>query len=124
MLNFRLLAIAGIVLLCFGTAAHAQQPISPFFYGLSMSGAEIGAEPWPVDNFTGARLWDAGEVAWSEINPYPGFYDWRELDIWMNHAKEYSIDLDYCIGRTPTWASSEPQRYRMRERAGFLRLTG
>jgi len=74
-----------------------------------MGAGMIGTEPWPVDSFSGARLWDSGTVSWAEINAEgPGQYDWRELNIWMNHAEQNNIDLLYCFGRTPTWASSHP----------------
>jgi hypothetical protein len=100
--------VAALVALGTGTDGYAQQPVSPYFFGLSMSGGEVGAEPWPVDSFTGVRLWDAGEVSWAQINTAPGVYNWRELDIWLNHAQQNNVDLNYCFGRTPTWASSEP----------------
>jgi len=108
--RFRLLVVfAGVLLTLLGTGAFADaQQILPYFFGMSMTGGEVGTEPWPVDNFSGARLWDSGTVAWAEINSAPGVYDWRELNIWMKHAKQNHIDLLYCFGRTPTWASSHP----------------
>ncbi len=87
--------------------AAAQTTVSPQFFDLSMTAGEVGAEPWPVDSFYGARLWDSG-VAWSNLNPAPGVYDWRLLNIWMNRAKQNGIDMDYCFGRVPAWISSAP----------------
>jgi len=87
--------------------ARAQQPVSPYFYGMSMTGGEVGAEPWPAVPFAGLRMWDSG-VPWAQLNPAPGVYDWRLLNIWMNHAKQNGVDMDFCFGRVPQWASSEP----------------
>jgi hypothetical protein len=94
--------VAGIV-----SQAAAQQEITPYFFGMSMTGGETGAEPWPVDSFSGIRLWDS-DVPWSQTNPAYGVYDWRILDIWLNHAQQNNVDIVYCFGRTPQWASSIP----------------
>ncbi len=109
MSRFKLVVVVTIFLALVGASGLASaQEISPFFFGMSMTGGMVGLEPWPVDNFTSARLWDSGTVAWSEINTGPGVYDWRELNIWMNKAEQNGISLMYCFGRTPTWASSHP----------------
>ncbi len=109
MSRFKLIVFAclGCMLLGIGTRASAQQPVSPYFFGMSMTGGEVGAEPWPVDSFSGIRLWDSG-VPWSTLNPAPGVYDWRLLNIWLNHAKQNNVDVMYCFGRVPKWASSNP----------------
>ncbi len=109
MSSFKLIVVAGLVCMLAGTGtrASAQQPVSPFFFGMSMTGGEVGAEPWPVDSFSGIRLWDSG-VPWSTLNPAPGVYDWRLLNIWLNHAKQNGVDVMYCFGRVPRWASSVP----------------
>jgi len=97
-----------VALLGMSGNATAQQPVSPYFYGLSMTGGEVGAEPWPIVPFAGLRMWDSA-VPWSQLNPAPGVYDWRLLNIWMNHAKQNGVDMDFCFGRVPGWASSKPQ---------------
>ena len=107
-LNFAILVCAVLAAVGTSTRAHAQQPVSPYFFGLSMTGGEIGAEPWPVVSFAGMRLWDSG-VAWSQLNPAPGVYDWRGLDIWMNHAKQNGEDITYTFGRVPAWITSAPE---------------
>jgi FG-GAP-like repeat len=110
MSRFRLVVFVVVLFVLVGTSAisSAQQAISPFFFGLDMGQGMIGTEPWPVDNFSSARLWDSGTVSWADINTAPGVYDWRQLNIWMNHASQNGVDLLYCFGRTPTWASSRP----------------
>ena len=110
MSKLRLVVFGSILLALIGASGLASaQQISPFFFGMSMTGGETGGEPWPVDNFRAIRLWDAGTVSWAQINPAPGVYDWRELNIWMNHAQQNNnLDLMYTFGRTPTWASSHP----------------
>jgi hypothetical protein len=89
--------------------AYAQQPVPASFFGMTMTGGEAGAEPWPTIPFAGFRLWDS-DVSWSVVNPAPGVYDWRLLDIWINRAEQNgNLDIDYCFGRVPAWASSDPQ---------------
>ncbi len=112
MTKFRVAVLVCAVLALLGTSkrASAQQPVSPEFYGMTMTGGEVGAEPWPTIPFAGFRMWDS-DVPWSQLNPGPGVYDWRLLDIWMNHAKEYGADMDYCFGRVPAWASSQPKDF-------------
>lgn len=107
-LSIAVFVCALFTLLAVNTPAHAQQPVSPYFFGMSMTGGEVGAEPWPVVPIAGIRLWDSA-VAWSELNPAPGVYDWRLLNIWLNHAQQNGVDIDYCFGRTPAWASSAPK---------------
>ncbi len=107
-LNFAVLVCAVLAVVGTSTRVHAQQPVSPYFFGLSMTGGEIGAEPWPTVPFAGFRLWDSG-VAWSQLNPAPGVYDWRGLDIWMNHAKQNGVDITYTFGRVPGWITSAPK---------------
>lgn len=109
MSRFKLVVLFGLVcvLVGTGTRALAQQPVSPYFFGMSMTGGEVGAEPWPVDSFSGIRLWDSA-VPWSTMNPAPGVYDWKLLNIWLNHAKQNGVDVMYCFGRVPKWASSNP----------------
>ncbi len=104
-LTFAVFGWTIFALLGASTRARAQQPVSPYFFGMSMTGAEINGEPWPVVPFSGIRLWDS-DVPWSTLNPAPGVYDWRLLNIWMNQAKQNGLDIDYCFGRVPAWASS------------------
>lgn len=94
-----------LVLLGTGSCLAAQVPATLF--DMHMTGGITGQEPWPVDSFAGMRLWDS-DVAWSQLNPGPGVYDWRLLNIWMNHAEQNDVDILYAFGRTPTWASSKP----------------
>jgi len=105
-LRLAVFVCAMFALLGAGTLAHAQQ-VNPYFFGMTMTGGEVGAEPWPVVNFSGIRLWDS-DVPWSQLNPAPGVYDWRLLNIWMNHAKQNGQDIMYCFGRVPAWLSSDP----------------
>jgi hypothetical protein len=108
-LRFAGFVCAMAVLLGSSIVSHAQnqEPVPASFFGMSMTGGEIGAEPWPTIPFAGIRLWDS-EVPWSTTNPAQGVYDWRLLDIWMNHAEQNNVDIDYCFGRVPAWISSDP----------------
>jgi hypothetical protein len=51
------------------------------------------------------RLWDTS-TGWAQINTANGSYDWTNLDSFANTPS--NGDLLYNLGRTPTWASSNP----------------
>ena len=54
-------------------------------------------------------LWDAHpDLDWSDANPSAGVYNFTYLDqfIAMNQAR--GADMIYTFGRTPQWASSQP----------------
>jgi len=95
---------------------HAQIPAT--FFGMHMTGGMVNGEPWPADSvctfptdgcdgFGGISLWDSA-VPWTVLNPAAGVYNWRFLDIWMNHAAANNVDILYSFGDTPQWASSNP----------------
>lgn len=88
-----------------GIASQAQVPAS--FFDMQMEHATVTGEPWPVDSFYGIRLWDTA-TAWAVINTAPGQYDWSMLDAWLAAAKNHNVDVLYCFGRTPQWASANP----------------
>ncbi len=78
--------------------------IDPSFFGQHLenfpSWPGILAPPWAVKTI---RLWDAG-VAWCELEPTPGQYDWATLDSWLDYAAATGADLVYTFGDTPGWA--------------------
>src|SRR5271155_5040822 len=104
-LRGRLFAFFSLVIVFTSMVASAQVPAT--FFGMQMGkGIPVG-EPWPVDSFGATRLWDSG-MAWALINTAPGRYDWTLLDAWINDAQKHGIDVVYCFGRVPQWASSNP----------------
>lgn len=86
-----------------------NQP-NPFF-GMHIHSVEPGT-PWPDAvvpsvQFGGLRLWDSG-TGWAEINTAAGACDFSHIDAWLTEAQANNVDVLYNLGRTPTWASSNP----------------
>ena len=92
--------------------ANAQIPV-PYFGIQATSGVALQpphwwSNPWPEVPFQSMRLWDAS-VGWSQVNTAEGVYDWTLLDEWLNDARTFHVPgLMYTFGRTPQWASSNP----------------
>src|SRR5271165_2544828 len=100
-----LVALAFVVV---GTClSSGAQTVPASFFGMQMGKGIPAGEPWPVDSFATTRLWDSG-TSWPLINFAPGQYDWSTFDSWLNAAQKHNIDVIYCFGRVPQWASSKP----------------
>jgi hypothetical protein len=54
------------------------------------------------------RLWDMG-VAWTDVNPAPGVFDWSILDQRVAQVEEAGAKAMYVLGLTPQWAAANPQ---------------
>jgi polysaccharide biosynthesis protein PslG len=107
MVRLRGKLFAFFALVIVGTSMGALAQVPATFFGMQMGkGIPVG-EPWPVDSFATTRLWDSG-TAWALINTAPGRYDWTVFDAWLNDANAHGIDVVYCFGRVPQWASSNP----------------
>ncbi len=56
------------------------------------------------------RTWDAFPMLdWADINAAPGVYDFQYLDSFLAMNQARNADVVYTFGRTPQWASSQPQ---------------
>jgi len=87
-----------------GTSSGANS----LFFGMQMNTGVLNHQPWPTPQFGTIRLWDTN-TTWQEINPAPGVYDWSVLDSWVSTAQSHGVtDIVYTFGKTPTWASSNP----------------
>lgn len=53
------------------------------------------------------RLWDLG-VAWKDVNPAPGVFDWTTLDAEMTQVEESGSSALLVLGMTPSWAAANP----------------
>lgn len=70
--------------------------------------------PWPSVKFGSWRLWDAA-VAWINLEPARGKWNFKTLDKSVALAEREGIDLVLAFGLTPRWASArpdEPSAYR------------
>ena len=53
------------------------------------------------------RLWDLG-VAWKDVNPAPGVFDWKTLDAEVAQVEESGSTPLLVLGMTPGWAAADP----------------
>ena len=116
MANHKVAILAFCAMALFWGSASVNAQVPPTLFDLHMTGGVVNGEPWPVDHFclsppcdgfAGVSLWDSA-IPWTVLNPAPDVYNWRFLDIWMNHAAANNVDLLYTFGDTPQWASSVP----------------
>lgn len=53
------------------------------------------------------RLWDM-KVAWKDVNPQPGVWDWSTLGMRIRQSAESGARVLYVMGLTPQWAAQDP----------------
>ena len=63
--------------------------------------------PWPSIKYGSWRLWDA-YVAWPNLEPERGKWNFKTLDRYVDLAEKAGIDLVLPLGLSPTWASARP----------------
>ncbi len=118
MLRWLLLALlVGSLLSCAGISngnsnnvrhGNGSTDTNAQFFGMQMSTDVLKRQPWPNATFGTIRLWDTN-TAWQELNPAAGVYDWTVLDRWISASQAHGVnDLMYTFGKTPGWASSNP----------------
>jgi hypothetical protein len=93
------------------SSAHAQGQDefvqAPAGYvGLHIHRADQGTR-WPNVAFGSWRLWDA-LVAWPQLEPSKGQWDFSRLDRYVAMARLTRVDLLLPLGLTPRWASTRP----------------
>ena len=80
--------------------------IQASFFGLTVQNFENLAPSMP---FGTTRSWDAyPDFDWADANPAPGVYDFTHLDQFIAINQARGADIIYTLGRTPQWASSQP----------------
>lgn len=89
--------------------ATPAQAIPATYFCLTVQNA-ITTTPWPTVPFAGIRTWDSCEVAWSVLNPSRGVYEWDHVDALLKLAQSHGVDVLYTFGRTPRWASENPNQ--------------
>ena len=85
--------------------ATQDQPRDPFF-GMHIHRADAGTA-WPNVRFGAWRLWDAN-VAWPNLEPRRGQWDFSRLDRYVALGERFGIDILLPLGLSPTWASARP----------------
>jgi len=63
--------------------------------------------PWPSASVGGFRTWDSGAV-WANIETSRGYYNWSQLDQIVSYMQGKGANILFTFGRTPRWASSNP----------------
>lgn len=63
--------------------------------------------PWPPVQFGSWRLWDA-YVAWPNLEPARGKWNFKTLDKYVDLAEQSKIDVVLPLGLSPSWASARP----------------
>ncbi len=58
--------------------------------------------------------WIKVQVRWADLEPEPGQYQWDELDVALNLAQEYGINVMLSVVTAPDWAR-EPGNTRLDE---------
>jgi len=81
-------------------------PIPPQYWGLHIHRAG-SLTTWPA-GFGSWRLWDA-RVAWSDLEPRPGQWQFQALDAYVELAHERGIEVLLPLGMSPSWASARPE---------------
>ena len=110
----RLLPALAISLLFIVACLHAAPPdssnapvgpIPPAFFGMHINRPNT---PWPQIPFGSLRML-GNMTTWMHLEgDGRGRYDWHNLDVWLNKAREHNVDVMYTFSRTPEWAAAEP----------------
>lgn len=69
------------------------------------------------------RLWDKN-VAWRDVNPAPGVFDWSELDRRIELVESWGGRPLLVLGLTPQWAALDPEAGDPRWGAGSASVPG
>lgn len=101
--------LAGFILCVLSGHLVAQDPTSVpvprSYFGLTVMRSRVTT---PFD-FGTVRVWDIWPVPdWARSNPSAGVYDFTSLDTFLAANNNRSRDVIYTFGRTPQWASSQP----------------
>lgn len=96
---------AGLAAAALLAAAPAVAPAAPQRVGLA-AGATFVADPAPVVDdvvATGAR-WMREDLNWSDVQPFPGVWDWRRFDRVLAAAARRRVHVLPIVLGAPCWA--------------------
>jgi hypothetical protein len=105
--SLSLVSLASILTSCGTTFVYKDQGVIPqSLFGMTVLDFENVSAPL---RYGTTRTWDSFPMLdWAEINSAPGVYDFRQLDAFLNMNQERNVEVIYTFGRTPLWASSQP----------------
>jgi len=78
----------------------SSTPIPADYFGMHYYWSDTS---WPSVSFGAVRFWQ-NEVAWKDISPSSGTYDWAKLDTRLGDAEQHNADVTYVFGDPPAWA--------------------
>ena len=84
----------------------ASKNVGLQYFGMHIHRADSGTA-WPKARFGAWRLWDA-YVAWPNLEPQRGRWDFTRLDRFVAFGERFGIDILLPLGLSPTWASARP----------------
>jgi len=95
-------------------ALAARPVIAPEFFGMHARFTEVPAPgrkasaTWPSTPVGSLRVGNT-YVAWNDIEPKKGSFDFARLDDLVQRAQQKGAGVVVTLGRTPTWASARPE---------------
>jgi hypothetical protein len=105
-----LLTVLALVGLVASAAPAAQARVTPkHFFGVMINGPleapgfDLGAEAQRMTR-AGVESWRM-EIAWDQVEPSRGSYDWTWTDARVAAAAEHGIEVMALVVRAPSWAS-------------------
>lgn len=89
------------------TLSPPPEPIPAAYFGMHIHLA-ADKTPWPEAPMASWRMWDA-RVAWPQLEPKPGQWQFALLDKYLALAKEHQVEVLLPLGLSPQWASARPE---------------
>lgn len=99
-----LTAAAGLLMAPLASPAQAATGITVTQFSLGLA-PEVTTSPGVPAGLI--RLWDMG-VAWRDVNPAPGVFQWTVLDQRIAQVQAAGAKVLYVAGLTPVWAAANP----------------
>jgi hypothetical protein len=99
--------LSSLLTACGTTFVYKDNGIIPrTFFGMTV--LDSGNVNPPL-NYGTTRTWDSFPMLdWADINSSPGVYHFERLDAFVQLNQARGADVIYTFGRTPQWASSQP----------------
>ncbi len=102
-----LASVASVLTACGTTFVYKDPGVIPqSLFGMTVLDFENVSAPIQYGT---TRTWDSFPMLdWADINSASGVYDFQQLDAFLKINQERNVDVIYTFGRTPLWASSQP----------------
>ena len=102
--SLAMLMSAAMLLAPIASPANAATGVTTDQFSLGLA-PEVTTSPGVQAGYL--RLWDMG-VAWRDVNPAPGVFNWTVLDQRVAQAQAAGAKVLYVAGLTPVWAAANP----------------